>query len=81
MFMHADARAEIHPAARQVVEHGHFLGQTQRVVEGQLPRHGAEAQGTGGSRHGGQKNRGGSDAPHRGVLMLNGEVRVPAQLF
>jgi hypothetical protein len=34
MLMHANARPELHPTARQVVEHGHFLRQTQRVVEG-----------------------------------------------
>ena len=65
MLMHADARPELHPAARQVVEHGHFLGQAQWVVEGQLPHHGAEAEPASGSRHGGQEDGGRSDAPHR----------------
>jgi len=43
---------------------GHFLCQTQRVVEGQLPHHGTETEPAGGTRHSGQEDGGRSDAPY-----------------
>jgi len=56
MLVHADASAELDPAARELIEHGHFLGEPDRMIERQLPHHGANAQALRRARHRGQEH-------------------------
>ncbi len=78
MLVHADAGAELDPPARELIEHRHFLGEPDRMIERQLPHHGADAQARGGARHRGQEDARRRDAPERRVLVLDHEVGVPA---
>ena len=65
VLVHAETRAEVDAPAGQVVEHRYLLREPNRLVEGQLPDHGAEPQLAGRAREGGEVHRWRRDAPYR----------------
>src|SRR5205807_1618234 len=65
----------------KLVEHGHFLGEPEWVIERELPDHATKAQLARAAGHCGEEDGRGRAAPDGRVLVLDYEVRVPAQLF
>jgi len=79
MLVGPQASAELQSPARQVVQHGGILGQTERVMQGQLIDHGAKAYATGVLGHRTEIDTRGGDLTHMGVLVLDNEIGAVSQ--
>ena len=79
VLVDADARPELHPPVRELVEDAHLLCKPQRVVKGKLPDHRANAKDAGPHGHARQVDAGRAD--ELPVLVLNDEVGVVPKLL